>query len=98
MKNIATLFALLFLIAPGSGIAADSPSPNPSSILQKDIEYGRVGDVSLKLDASVPDKAGLFPAVIIVQQLRFQDLGSIFESFRSLHGILRNEYFINTST
>jgi alpha-L-fucosidase 2 len=33
---------------------------------QKDIEYGRVGDVSLKLDASVPDGPGPFPAVIIV--------------------------------
>jgi acetyl esterase/lipase len=36
------------------------------SELQKDIEYGRAGDVSLKLDASIPDGAGPFPAVIIV--------------------------------
>lgn len=34
--------------------------------LQKDIEYGRAGDVSLKLNASVPDGPGPFPAVIIV--------------------------------
>jgi acetyl esterase/lipase len=34
--------------------------------LQKDIEYGRTGDVSLKLDASVHDGPGPFPAVIIV--------------------------------
>jgi acetyl esterase len=34
--------------------------------LQKDIEYGRAGDVSLKLDASVPDGPGPFPTVIIV--------------------------------
>lgn len=34
--------------------------------LQKDIEYGRAADVSLKLDASVPDGPGPFPAVIIV--------------------------------
>ncbi|HLY61690.1 MAG TPA: alpha/beta hydrolase [Terriglobia bacterium] len=34
--------------------------------LQKDIEYGRAGDVILKLDASVPEGAGPFPAVIIV--------------------------------
>ena len=36
------------------------------SELQKDIEYGRAGDVSLKLDASVPDGPGPFPTVIIV--------------------------------
>lgn len=34
--------------------------------IQKDIEYGRAGDVSLKLDASVPDGPGPFPAVIVV--------------------------------
>ncbi len=34
--------------------------------LRKDIEYGRAGDVSLKLDASVPQGTGPFPAVIIV--------------------------------
>ena len=32
----------------------------------KEIEYARVGDVVLKLDASVPDGKGPFPAVIIV--------------------------------
>jgi acetyl esterase len=36
------------------------------SELRKDIEYARAGDVSLKLDASVPDGQGPFPAVIIV--------------------------------
>jgi alpha-L-fucosidase 2 len=34
--------------------------------VKSDIEYGRVGDVSLKLDVSVPDGEGPFPAVIIV--------------------------------
>jgi alpha-L-fucosidase 2 len=34
--------------------------------VQKDIDYGRAGDVSLKLDASVPNGPGPFPAVIIV--------------------------------
>ena len=36
------------------------------SEMQKDIEYGRAGEVILKLDASVPDGPGPFPAVIIV--------------------------------
>ncbi len=34
--------------------------------VKTDIEYGRAGDVSLKLDASVPDGAGPFAAVILV--------------------------------
>ncbi len=36
------------------------------SELRKDIEYARAGDVSLKLDANVPEGQGPFPAVIIV--------------------------------
>lgn len=32
----------------------------------KDVEYARVGDVVLKLDANVPDGTGPFPTVIIV--------------------------------
>jgi alpha-L-fucosidase 2 len=34
--------------------------------LQNDVEYGVAGDVSLKLDAYVPEGAGPFPAVIFV--------------------------------
>jgi alpha-L-fucosidase 2 len=34
--------------------------------VQKDIEYGKAGDVSLLLDASVPDGAGPFPVAILV--------------------------------
>jgi len=34
--------------------------------LQSDIEYGRAGEVSLKLDAWVPEGKGPFPAVILV--------------------------------
>ena len=33
---------------------------------EADVEYGRAGDVSLKLDAYVPDGSGPFPAVILV--------------------------------
>ena len=36
------------------------------STLRKDIEYARVGEVSLKLDANIPEGTGPFPAVIIV--------------------------------
>src|SRR5579872_6398005 len=34
--------------------------------LQSDIEYGKAGDVSLKMDAWIPDGAGPFPTVILV--------------------------------
>jgi alpha-L-fucosidase 2 len=34
--------------------------------LKTDIEFGKVGDVSLTLDAHVPDGAGPFPTVILV--------------------------------
>ena len=37
-----------------------------SAALQTDIEYARVADESLKLDAYVPEGAGPFPAVILV--------------------------------
>src|SRR5271169_2429417 len=33
---------------------------------REDIEYGRAGGYSLRLDADVPDGAGPFPAAIIV--------------------------------
>lgn len=34
--------------------------------LKKDIEFAKVGDVSLTLDANIPDGAGPFPTVILV--------------------------------
>lgn len=37
-----------------------------SAALHTDVEYARVGDVSLKLDAYVPEGSGPFPAVILV--------------------------------
>jgi alpha-L-fucosidase 2 len=37
-----------------------------SAELKKDIEYGRAGDLSLKLDVSTPDGPGPFPVAIIV--------------------------------
>ncbi len=53
--KILPLLALLLL--PGLAAATE---------LKKDIEYGRVGDVRLLLDASVPDGAGPFPVAILV--------------------------------
>ncbi len=34
--------------------------------LRKDVEYGKVEGVSLKLDASIPDGPGPFPTAILV--------------------------------
>src|SRR5579875_841849 len=34
--------------------------------LHRDIEYGRAGDVSLRMDAHVPTGKGPFPAIVIV--------------------------------
>jgi acetyl esterase/lipase len=55
MRFINTLFLLLAITV--NEVGAET---------QTDIEYGKAGDVSLKLDASVPDGPGPFPAVIIV--------------------------------
>ncbi len=48
---------LFFLLLPVFAAAAE---------LKKDLEYGRVGDVRLLLDASVPEGAGPFPVAILV--------------------------------
>ena len=37
-----------------------------AATVQADLEYGKAGDVSLRLDACVPDGPGPFPAVILV--------------------------------
>lgn len=50
---------LLFCLALCAAVAA-------RAAVQTDIEYGRAGGVSLKLDASIPDGPGPFPAVILV--------------------------------
>jgi acetyl esterase/lipase len=49
--------ALLAMLAAGIGSAAS---------LQSDIEYCKAGDVSLKMDAWIPDGRGPFPTVIVV--------------------------------
>jgi acetyl esterase/lipase len=53
-------FILLVMssLAAGSGLAAAE--------LKTDLEYGRAGAESLRLDVSVPDGAGPFPVVLIV--------------------------------
>lgn len=48
---------LCFALAAGVSVSA---------ALQTDIEYGAAGGESLKLDASIPDGPGPFPAVILV--------------------------------
>ena len=53
MKAFAIFFALALGMTARAGITPD-------------IEYGRADGESLKLDASVPDGAGPFAAVIIV--------------------------------
>jgi acetyl esterase/lipase len=56
-----TLAALIALLgAAGLARAADVPG------LQKDIEYGKAGDVSLTLDAYVPEGDGPFATCILV--------------------------------
>ena len=77
MNKIArpTLVALTatLLLLPLAGVqAADTAPPaaahetDAEKGLRKDIEYARAGDVSLELDAHIPEGNGPFPAVIIV--------------------------------
>jgi acetyl esterase len=50
---------IAFILVLSAGLAA-------AATLQSDIEYGKAGDVSLKMDAWVPDGKGPFPTVIVV--------------------------------
>ena len=52
--------ACLLLTASGCNISSMKPG------LMKDIEYGRAGNTSLRLDAHVPAGAGPYPVVIVV--------------------------------
>ena len=60
------------VLAITSGMTVPLPAAEPTgpgkvqSTLKSDIEYARVGNESLKLDASVPEGPGPFPAVIII--------------------------------
>jgi alpha-L-fucosidase 2 len=58
---IASLLTALFLCASQT-LAGDSPQNG----FRSDIEYGRAGDVSLKLDAFVPEGTGPFSTCILV--------------------------------
>ena len=61
-----TLTAMLFLtLLSLSAIGADAAEP-ATSALRTDIEFAKVGDVSLTLDAFVPEGAGPFPTCILV--------------------------------
>ena len=52
--------------AAGRQLKADRQNCTSKSGIRKDVEYSRVGDESLRLDACVPDGTGSFPAVIMV--------------------------------
>jgi alpha-L-fucosidase 2 len=56
-----TIMKSLLLLASALALIATS-----SAAVQRDIEYGTAGGESLRLDASVPDGSGPFPAVILV--------------------------------
>jgi acetyl esterase/lipase len=60
MRSVISAVFVLTLASAASIAAAAAAQ------LKTDIEYGRAGDESLKLDASVPDGDGPFPVVIIV--------------------------------
>ena len=55
-QAVVMRFLLPLLLAVSTGFAA----------VRSDIEFAKVGDVSLTLDASVPDGPGPFPTVILV--------------------------------
>ncbi len=77
-RQTFVLWTAALVLAPLAGLHAAENAPQAgaheagaekgraAATLHKDIEYARPGDVSLKLDASIPDGAGPFSAVIIV--------------------------------
>jgi acetyl esterase len=60
--------AVLLAAEPVEKTPAHESAENnhPSPTRHNDVEYARMGEVSLKLDASIPAGTGPFPAVIIV--------------------------------
>ena len=64
MKLTLTAMLLLTLLS-WSAISAGATEPAIPA-LRTDIEFGKVGDVSLTLDAFVPEGAGPFPTCILV--------------------------------
>lgn len=58
--NCLRLLAYLTFLLPFAALAADAAR------IVRDVEYGRVGDVSLKLDACTPPGEGPFPVAILV--------------------------------
>ena len=64
MKSMsAVILVLTLLLSSAIGIRAAEPA---IPTLKTDIEFAKVGDVSLTLDAFVPDGAGPFPTCILV--------------------------------
>lgn len=58
LSRLLSVFLFAVLIAHGAGPTADH--------VTRDIEYGRAGDVSLKLDACTPPGEGPFPVAILI--------------------------------
>lgn len=63
MKHLS--LSILVIASAFTALAQTGPTSRPFQ-LKTDIEYGRAGDVSLKLDASVPEGNGPFPIAITV--------------------------------
>ncbi|HRE05913.1 MAG TPA: alpha/beta hydrolase [Opitutaceae bacterium] len=59
-SSLLTLSCLLAGLSPQVGRAVDAPS------WVRDVEYGRAGEVSLRLDACTPPGPGPFPVAILV--------------------------------
>ena len=58
-------FVLPFIFLSQFVVVADAAEP-AIPVLKTDIEFAKVGDVSLTLDAFVPEGAGPFPTCILV--------------------------------
>ena len=60
--RIPSLIALLYCVFSAATDAAEPTLP----ALKTDIEFAKVGDVSLTLDAFVPERSGPFPTCVMV--------------------------------
>ncbi len=69
LMSRSLLLAVCLLIIPGTrALAAEQPIPPlpENVILQRDVEYGKAGDRSLKLDLFLPKEPPKTPLPVIV--------------------------------
>src|SRR5207249_4581710 len=68
MKTAFTVRAawIVFRLTALAPTLSAEPSVSATPVVQTDLEFARVGDVSLTLDAFVPEGAGPFPTCILV--------------------------------